>query len=427
MLRFDKAFREELSRDWRVLLIAFSCLLFGFSAPAFALPFLFSEVINEFGWSREEATLLASAKYFTGAIAALLVGRFVDFTGSRLALIATLSMGGFALLSFLWVPSLEMYYLVGVLMGLAGPGAMVAVKVLVSRVFNASQGTATGIALLGTSVGSVIVPIVISLLISEYGWRLAFAYLSIGIWAITMPMLLFFFPGEAGAPRKAAPPAPGVKAEKTGLIEALRLAKHHPFWLLAGALFFAALVDQAFIQHQVLIFSDLGMSREMAALAISAMGIVGIACRVVAGNMLDSKSNKGLAFLYATLTLASLLAFYLVNPVILVAYVALRAIGHAAVLVDTTVMSKHVFGLANFGTVVGVYTAIVSLGYATGPWLMSRLYDMTGGYSAAFLLFALLPLVAAVLVWMLKPTYWLALRGAAAQAPIQSANPAPQQ
>lgn len=419
MFKFDPAFRAEFRDNWSVLLIAFCCLMFGFSAPAFALPFLFTEVIAEFGWTREQATLLASAKYLTGAAAALVVGRFVDVIGERLALIVTLSLGALALMSFLWVPNLTVYYLSGVLLGLAGPGAMVAVKVLVSRNFDTSQGTATGIALLGTSVGSVIIPVIIAFLIAALGWRYAFATLSVGIWFITLPLLIFMFPRSARdqhAQLKAKASSAAANKPKIGLGEVAKLARTRPFWLLAGALFLAAASDQAFIQHQVLMLSDIDLSREITALAISAIGILGIFSRVVIGNLLDSKSNRAVATFYTLLTATSLLAFYLVNPVILILFVLFRAVGHAAVLLDTTVMTKHVFGLKNFGTLIGVYTAIVSLGYAAGPWIMGRLYDINGGYSVAFIVFAILPLIAAVLMWMLKPTYWLMLNAAKAAA-----------
>jgi len=98
MFRFDAAFREELRANWPVLLLAFGCLFFGFSAPAFALPFLFAEVIKEFGWTREQATLLASAKYLVGAVSALMVGRFLDITGVRSAPPVTIGLGGLALI-----------------------------------------------------------------------------------------------------------------------------------------------------------------------------------------------------------------------------------------------------------------------------------------------------------------------------------------
>lgn len=415
LFRFDAAFREELRADWPVLLLAFSCLFFGFSAPAFALPFLFAEVIEEFGWTREQATLLASAKYLTGAVSALIVGRFLDITGVRAALLTTLGLGGLSLVSLLWVPNLTAYYIVGAMMGLAGPGAMVAVKVMVSRTFHESQGTATGVALLGTSLGSIVVPLAISVMIGWLGWRMAFAGLSIGIWLVAIPMLVFFFPKGARTPLPE-PVVAGVAPTATGLGEVARLAKGKAFWLLGAGLFIGAMVDQAFIQHQVLILNDLDMSRETAALAVSAIGMAGIFFRILIGNLLDSTSNKGLSAMYVLVSITSLVAFYLVNPFLLMSFVVLRAAGHAAMLIDVNVLTKHTFGLKNFGTLVGVYTAMVSLGFALGPWIMGRLFEVYGSYNAAFALFAILPLIGAVLIWNLKPTFWLAARAAKSAA-----------
>jgi len=95
-------------------------------------------------------------------------------------------------------------------------------------------------------------------------------------------------------------------------------------------------------------------------------------------------------------SVTSLVAFYLVNPFLLMSFVVLRAAGHAAILIDTNVMTKHTFGLQNFGTLVGVYTALVSLGFAIGPWAMGRLFEVYGNYHAAFVLFAVLPLIGAI-------------------------------
>ena len=61
MFQFSQAFRDEFGANWRVLAIAITALFFGFSAPAYALPFIYPEVIDDFGWTREQATSLATA------------------------------------------------------------------------------------------------------------------------------------------------------------------------------------------------------------------------------------------------------------------------------------------------------------------------------------------------------------------------------
>jgi MFS family permease len=403
----DSVFADEFRENWPVLVAAMVCLLFAFSAPAFSLPFLFRSVIEEFGWTREQATLLASAKYATGAIISIVVGRFVDTAGVRKSLIAVSTLGAIAMVSFLWVPNLTFYYLAGVLLGVAGPGTIVAVKVLISRTFHASQGTAMGVALLGTSIGSIIVPIVITALIGAYGWRVAIALMSTGVWFIALPLLIFYLNDDSFAANNAEAEKLAAKPDVLRWAPMLKLMRQGQFWLIGFAVMIAAFIDQGVQQHSVLFLEvDRGMSAAVVAGAISTMGLVGIAARVFVGGVFDKLSARGVSVMYISLSLACIVALGVLNPVMFGAFIVFRAVGHAAVLLDTTVLGKHVFGLANIGILLGVYTAFVNIGFALGPWVLARMHDASGSYTSAFILCAVLGVFAAAILLPVKPLYW---------------------
>ncbi|WP_129794435.1 MFS transporter [Sphingosinicella sp. CPCC 101087] len=426
MFKFDAAFRAEFRENWLVLAIAFLTFMFGFSMPAFTLPFIFPEVIEHLGWTREQATLLASSKYAIGAVCALLVGRFVDKTGAWLSLLVTVSLGGVALLSFLWIETLTTYYLMGVFLGFASGGTMVAIKVLISRAFHHSQATAMGIALMGSVVGSVILPFAIGTAIDAFGWRWGIALMSTGIWVVAVPLLFFGLVSPAMSfghrPSKAAP---GSVAAETPKIETLRhIATEGRFWLIGIAVFLVALVDQAFTQHQVLIYDDAGIDRAWTEIGISAIGLFGIITRLLVGNILDATSNRGLAILWWVLSISVVMAFMLTNPIIFMAYIVFRATGHSAVMLDTVTMTKHVWGTnKNLGTLLGTYTAIVSAGFAVGPWLMGRIHDASGSYASAFLLFAVIPILASLLIWRVDPVFWKQLKAEQKAQAKEAAEP----
>ncbi|MDA0994860.1 MAG: MFS transporter [Proteobacteria bacterium] len=407
----DTVFMQEFRSNWRVLLVAFTCFLFAFSAPAFLMPFIYPEVIEAFGWTREQATLLASAKYLTGSIIAIAVGRFIDVMGVRKVLIAVSVIGGLAMVSFLWTPNLTIYYAAGVMLGFAGAGTMVAIKVLISRTFHASQGTAMGIAMLGTSVGGVIVPLVITWLIETYGWRVGSALLSAGVWIVALPLMVFFLTDEsfesAEAKDTLAPHEPAALSR----VVVSELAMQPQFWLIALAVFAAGFVDQAFIQHQVLYLKDdLGMSASHYAGGIAAMGLLGIVIRPLVGGLFDKMSTRGVSLSYMMLAFGSLFALGAINPYLFAAFVVFRAIGHSAVLLDTTVLAKHTFGLKNIGIILGVYTGAVNLGFATGPWFMARMFVVTGSYVTPFIICCGVAIFAAAVLIPVKPVYWLDLR-----------------
>ncbi|MDH4108447.1 MAG: MFS transporter [Gammaproteobacteria bacterium] len=406
----DSEFSRELRQYWPVLALAFLCFLFAFSAPAFALPFLFPPVMEEFGWTREQVTLLASAKYATGAVFAIVVGRFIDVIGVRAALLVISALGGLALVSFLWTPNLAVYYLSGVLLGIAAPGTMVAVKVLISRSFHASQGTAMAVAMLGASVGSMLVPIVFSALIGSYGWRMASALLSLGIWFVAMPLLFFGTRDPSYRASLARSETRALAAEARSATLGVLIGRPE-FWLIGIAVLLAGFVDQAFIQHQVLYLDiDLGMEAAAVAAGVSAIGAVGIVGRIVVGGVFDRWSARGVSAMYVLLSGSCLVALAAFNPWAFAAFVVLRAVGHSAVMLDTTVLTKHTFGLANIGVLLGVYTAMVNVGFALGPWVVARMYDASGSYTGAFLLCALLALVAGAILLPLRPSYWLRMR-----------------
>ena len=412
MILTQSALSREFRENWRTLASSFCCFLFAFSAPAFSLPFLYGPIIEEFGWTREEATLLASVKYLAGAVAAIVAGRLVDAIGVRVGLVILSALGGLAMLSFLWVPDLTAYYAVGVILGISGTGIIVAAKVLVARNFHVSQGTAMSVAMLGTALGATITPLVITPLIADYGWRTAAALLSLGTWCVALPVLLFLTNDlhlGTGSDEPQRPPF---------ALRSLReFGARREFWLIAMAVFCAAVVDQAFTQHQVLYLEfDLGLSPAYVAAGVSAMGLIGIAARVAVGWVFDKLSARGVSLMYLTLAGAAGAALFAANPVVFSMFVVLRAVGHAAVLLDSAVLSKHVFGLQNMGLLLGIYTAFVAFGFSVGPWLVGRVYAMTGSYAAPFALCIGLALFAAAVLLPVRPAHWLARRSAQSDA-----------
>jgi predicted MFS family arabinose efflux permease len=314
----------------------------------------------------------------------------------------------------------------GVFLGFASGGTMVAIKVLISRAFHHSQATAMGIALMGSVVGSVILPFAIGTAIDAFGWRWGIALMSTGIWVVAVPLLFFGLVSPAMSfGHRPAKAAPGSIAAETPKIETLRhIATEGRFWLIGIAVFLVALVDQAFTQHQVLIYDDAGIDRAWTEIGISAIGLFGIITRLLVGNILDATSNRGLAILWWVLSISVVMAFILTNPIIFMAYIVFRATGHSAVMLDTVTMTKHVWGTnKNLGTLLGTYTAIVSAGFAVGPWLMGRIHDASGSYASAFLLFAIIPILASLLIWRVDPVFWKQLKAEQKAQAKEAAEP----
>jgi predicted MFS family arabinose efflux permease len=403
--------KQELKDNWLVVFIAFNCILFAFSGPAFSLPFIFRSVIEEFGWTREQATLLASVKYATGAVVAIIVGTFIDFTGVKKVLIGVTLCGGIALLSFLWTSSLVTYYCAGILLGVAATGTIVSMKVLLSRTYDTAQGTALGIALVGASGGAILAPLIVAALIEAYGWRIAIASMSLGIWVVSLPLMIFGIKEKTLEGSVKVGQANSSVRKTTGIRGLKQLAREGRFWMILVALAVAGLVDQGIIQHQNLYLElDLGIEPATVALAVSFMGAAGIFGRVFLGWTFDRMSLKGISLGYLVIAVSCILALGINGIFILLVFMLLRGLGHAAVLLDSAVAAKHCYGLKHIGILLGIFTAAVNVGFAIGPWLMGRMFEIYGSYTPSFILFAVLITFAAGIFAIIKPSYWLEQR-----------------
>ena len=272
--------------------------------------------------------------------------------------------------------------------------------------------------MLGTSLGSVVWPLLAALSMSYLGWRVGFASLSVGIWLLVLPLLVacLVMPSLQSLGQGPAPvQTKDSKSEEGNGYSISRLVRARPFWTLAMALFVTALVDQALIQHQVMMFDDIGMTFKWAAFGVSAIGLMSFFLRAFVGNILDAGSNKALAILYTTLSLSALIALWLTSPVMLLLYLLFRSVAHTVVVIDIPVMTKHIFGTENLGTLVGLFSFFTYAGFAIGPWVMGRMFDATGSYVYSIVGFVVLPLIASGLVWNLEPKHWLAINAQGAK------------
>jgi len=388
----------SLSRNWWVVFAAFLCLVFMFGVPTFMMPVLYSPIIDEFGWSRTQVTLIATMKFGAGAVIGLLFGVLLDRMSIRKIVLFAGTLSGLAMIAFLAIQSLTMFYIIGLFLGLGAVGVMISMKVLVSRRFREQQGFAVGAALLGTSVGGTVTPMLARYLIDAFGWREAAALMSAGIWLIALPVFLWIVKDEDFEE------AEDLSGESRDFSTVLR---QRSFWMLAAAVLLIGFVDQAMSQHFVLYLDkDVGLGLAVAAGAASAAALISIFGKVGFGWVYDKLSTKGVMICYVLMALAVLIAIPVQGSFLLGALVLTRGLAHGGAIVDIPVLSKHCFGPNMLGRTIGVLTACVTVGFAAGPPVVGYIYDTQGTYRYAFMLLAVMSLAAGAAVLGARPVYW---------------------
>lgn len=400
------SFSSELKQKWPVVLVAYLMMLFAFGFPTFALPFVYAGAIDEFGWTRQQAVLLASFKFYTSAVASLIVGRLLDTIDPKLLVAACASLGGIGMIGFLATDALPAYYLVGVVLGMNAAGMAVSMNYLVCRTFERSTGTALGIVLAGTSTAGMIVPLIMAPLMESVGWRNTMVVMSAGIWLVAIPAWLILL--RKGAPLGDSLRSPAGRPKPSDMWSHFKdLAVTRTFWFIFVGIFLVSAVDQGLLQNQVLFLRDeKGLDLDTVAWGASLLAAIGIGSKILFGWAYDRVSIAGIVFCYALLAVSAGLSFAVTGVATMMLFMTVRGFAHGGLIVDGPVLAKHYYGPQNVGLNIGLFTLCTSVGYGFGPPFLAGLADDSGSYLGGFAIALAAAALAALLLWPVKPRFW---------------------
>jgi cyanate permease len=183
--------------------------------------------------------------------------------------------------------------------------------------------------------------------------------------------------------------------------------KTQAYWLTCLAWSVNILVNGGFSIHVVPFLTDMGISPTAAGGMLSLMVFSMIPSRFFAGFLADRISKDHLKYIAAgAFFLQGLgITVFLAHPGLLTAYILLilYGFGNGAPTPIRLSMGGRFFGRKAFASILGstmLVTAPVSM---VSPVYAGWVYDSTGSYNNAFLLFAVLLGVAAILVSFVRP------------------------
>ena len=381
---------SEWKLHWPLLLAATFGISFG-SIPISSLGLFMQPLQDAFGWNR--TTISAGTTVFAVVvmIATPLAGILVDRLGARAVAIPGLALCGLTFACFgllngmvaVWVGIWVVYSLVSVLI------RTMVWNPPVATAFVANRGVALAIMLSGMSVASAATPLLTHWLISEFGWRLAYAALGLGWIGIALLLVVPFFkmPGTTpvapvgGATKQAdsAPPEPAKVPGGLTFGEALR----SPTMIrIALACLLSTMVGSAWGVHMVPIYVSLGVERVTAASLAVVAGGSAIAARLVFGSILDRFNFALLPFILLALPALpyGLLLMSGGTLPIIFTVAFLVGVGSGASLYLIIYLTTQYGGLRHFGKIYGSISALTGLATAIGPVTAGWIFDTTDSY-----------------------------------------------
>ena len=368
----------------------------------------FEPLLADFGWTKAMTSGAFSLSFFLTGILGVLAGRLTDRFGPRIVVTVC---GFFLGLGYILVSRTDtvwqLYLFYGIVVALGMSASVTPLQSTVARWFVRRRGTMTGLIISGIGVGMAVVPPIANQLIFHYGWRQS--YVIVGSVALVLIMLSAQFlrrdPGQIGQ-RPYGEDEVEIRGNISGSgLSLSRALRTWQFWTMVMALLCFTMGEGTVLVHIVSHAIGLGISADKAALMIPVIGLISIPARVLAGVAGDRIGNKKAyltAFVFIDLSLFLLLItkelwlFYL--------FAVIYGIGYGGLSALISPIVAELFGLSSHGVVMGMVIMFGgTAGMAVGPLLAGYIFDVTGSYQTAFLLYAIIGVFGLVLVSRLKP------------------------
>jgi MFS family permease len=384
----ERARARPETRRWLIVAALF-VVTYGVSTPLAAYGVFLPVLADEFGWSRGAISAALSVNLLVGGLAGFGAGALADRHGPRglLTITSVLAGSAFALVSSvsaLW----QLFFLIGVVGGVGTSSFYVLATATVTHWFDEHRGLGLALVLVGFHLGYITGGPLAAWLITQLGWRAAYAALGTGCGLMAAGAALGVRlprPGERAALHRPPPARAGSTAAAPGgstLGQSLRDPRQWALnfsWLLLGGI---ALMISV---HAVPFARDQGVSLAGASLALTAYGVGSVIGRLAAGMVSDRAGTRvtiGAAYVLEMLALVTLL--WIPSREALLGSLVAFGVGFAASDTMVAKMVPEVFGLRAIAAIMGVLTLGWRLGAAIGPALAGFLYDVTGSYDVSF-------------------------------------------
>jgi MFS family permease len=362
-------------KDRSILFLAIAQMLI-WACIYYSFPALLLHWEQSLGWSRADLTGAITLAVFVSAFGSPLYGRLIDTGKGALMMTTAAVMGGSCMILLSLVEQLWQFYLIWAVIGLCMAGSLYEpCFALITR----ARGTEAKrsiifVTLVAGFAGTVSFPVAHSLVLA-FGWRGTVLFFGAVAILVVAPLMWLGANAveQAGAQRHSANPHLSV-AERSFL-------RSPVFWCLAFGFGLAAMLQGITLHHLLPILSERKIHADVAVIAISFIGPMQVAGRLVMIAAERRVSIHRIAIACFVLMAASI-AFLIVagaTPALLIAFVILFGGSYGVVSIIRPVIARDLLGERQFGAKSGALALVYLVGGASAPFLGSLLWGW-GGY-----------------------------------------------
>ena len=351
-------------------------------------------------WSRSQLSLAVSVGALSAALITPLVGAAVDRFGVRVPMTAgvVLLACGFSMLPIMHAA--WHFVAANVFLG-AGFGACALLPVTVAVTVRVPErtGLALGLVTAGSSLGALVFAPSAQMLVELFGWRGAYTVLGSLIVLTPLPFLAVALPRGRLKHATTANPATGTQSRA---LHELRRPGVEP---LAAIMILPGLASFSVSVHLVPYLTGIGHAASVAAAALGTTIGISAVGKIAGGHLADRFGAIQTVRLTMTLWVAAfVLLHHAAGAAALWSFVPLYGLALGTQVAVVPAIALAVFGSDRFGTLFGLLQLGNMLASALGPIVSGLIFDASGRYDAAVLLWIGVMIVAAAIAWTMPST-----------------------
>ncbi len=392
---------------WYVLAASF-VILFLTTGASFLIGVMFKPFIAEFGWNRGSISMAFFINMAVLAVTFIVAGRAYDRYGPKWVIVISavlVSVGfmGISVINSFW----QFVIAYGILVGIGMGGTTIPLfAALLTKWFEKWRGLAVSLGLTGACIGQFVVVPLLTMLVLRYGWRISYFCIGLVMLVVIVGLGLFVIKGDPDdfglkpfgrkngerAEEQKDRDGPGTSQQDLGLRDAM---KTYSFWLFLTVMFICGCGDFLVTTHLIPCVTDYGISSTTAGNMLAWLGLMTLGGVLAAGPISDLIGSKiPIALTFVLRFLLFLLIFKYQNLVSFYVFSLFFGLSLMVTAPLSAVLVARLYGFSHVGLISGFLTTIHHVGGGFWTYVGGAIFDRTGSYGLAFVLSALMALIA---------------------------------
>jgi len=394
--------KSKTMRHWMVLIVCCGLTASSIGLCVNVVGVFYTPVSESLGILRGTFAMQSTLTMSGTAVGALFAPRVIDKWGIKRAIGSGALLAALSTILMAFANQIPVFYVLGIIRGLGSSlFSFVPVTMIINQWFHQKHGFATSIVLSFSGITGAVFSPVLTFCIDTFGWRNAYIVMGIIIFVFCIPAFICRFTFD---PREDGYLPYGFQEEEVVLHKAdlRRPLFNYRQWTFIALLVLSILVTliAQITQHFPGFAEAIGHGSQVGAVMLSAGMMGNIFSKLIMGSLCDRLGAVKVVIGLITVNMFSMVLLITQSSSVLLMVAAfLFGSAYGVAAVGVTLLTRHFFGMENYGKAYPLISFGANFGGAFALSLVGYIYDFTGSYYYAFCIGLALNIVNLLLIW----------------------------